>query len=234
MAFIPLYDTNPLRFIRWPYVNWGIIAINVFVFVFIEGGGLNEQSSRAAFYGFGFIPLTISDPTAINELAHVPDWLTLVTYAFIHGDFWHLLGNMLFLFVFGDNVEDSFGHVRYAAFFILCAIGAGLVFYLSVPASESPLIGASGAIAGVVAAYLMLHPNAKIWVLILARLPLRISALWVLAFWFLFQIYGIVTAKEGEEIAYWAHVGGFVSGVVLVFVFKRRGVKLFDRGTATG
>jgi len=234
MAFIPLYDTNPLRFIRWPFVNWGLIAVIVLVFFFVEGGGFQEETARASFYAFGFIPLTLSDPTAINDLAKVPDWASLLTYAFLHGDFWHLAGNMLFLFVFGDNVEDSLGHVRYAAFFILCAIGAGLAFYLSVPASESPLIGASGAIAGVVAAYLMLHPNAKIWVLILARIPLRISALWVLAFWFLFQIYGIATAKEGDEIAYWAHVGGFLSGAVLVLVFKRPGVKLFDRGAATG
>ena len=235
MAFIPLYDTNPLRFIRWPYVNWGLIAIMVLIFVFVQGAGFSEESSRAAFYGLGLIPVTLTDPTVTRDIyAIVPDWLTLLTYAFIHGDFWHLLGNMLFLFVFGDNVEDSLGHIRYLLFFCLCAVGAGLAFYLSVPGSESPLIGASGAIAGVVAAYLILHPHAKIWVLILARIPLRISALWVLGFWLLFQLYGLLTAGEGDDIAYWAHIGGFVSGAVLVLFLRRSGVKLFDRGAAAG
>jgi membrane associated rhomboid family serine protease len=232
MAFIPLYDTNPLRFIRWPLVNWTLIAVNILVFVFLQGGGLNEDTARASFYAFGFIPLTLSDPSAVNDLARVPDWASLLTYAFLHGDFWHLAGNMLFLFVFGDNVEDSLGHIRYLIFFCLCAILSGLAFYLSVPTSESPLIGASGAIAGVVAAYLILHPNAKIWVLILARIPLRISALWILGFWFIFQFWGIYSAGEGDAIAYWAHIGGFIAGAALVLILRRPGVRLFDRGTA--
>jgi membrane associated rhomboid family serine protease len=234
MAFIPLYDTNPLRFIRWPYVNWGLIAVEVLVFLLVQRAGVNEEVSRAAVTSFGLIPATLNDLAfRPEEYAIVPDTATLLTYAFLHGDFWHLLGNMLFLFVFGDNVEDSLGHVRYLIFFCLCAVGAGLAFYLSVPDSEAPLIGASGAVAGVVAAYLILHPNAKIWVLILARLPLRISALWLLGFWFLLQIYGIVTAGE-SEIAYWAHIGGFVTGALLVLFLRRPGVKLFDRGTAAG
>src|SRR5690349_9941304 len=173
MAFIPLYDTNPLRFIRWPYVNWGLIVLNVLIFVIVQDAGFNEDASRAAVTSFGLIPATLKGLAfRPEEYAIVPDYATLLTYAFFHGDFWHILGNMLFLFVFGDNVEDSLGHVRYLIFYCLAAVGAGLAFYLSVPTSEGPLIGASGAIAGVVAAYLVLHPHAKIWLLILARIPL--------------------------------------------------------------
>jgi membrane associated rhomboid family serine protease len=235
MAFIPLYDTNPLRFIRWPYVNWGLIVLNVLIFVIVQDAGFNEDASRAAVTSCGLIPATLKGLAfRPEEYAIVPDYATLLTYAFFHGDFWHILGNMLFLFVFGDNVEDSLGHVRYLIFYCLAAVGAGLAFYLSVPTSEGPLIGASGAIAAVVAAYLVLHPHAKIWVLILARIPLRISALWILGFWFLFQFWGIINAGPDDEIAYWAHIGGFISGAVLVLILRRPGVKLFDRGTAAG
>jgi membrane associated rhomboid family serine protease len=235
MAFIPLYDTNPLRFIRWPYVNWGLIALNILIFVVVQDAGLNEDVNRAAVTSFGLIPATLNNLAfRPEEYAVVPDSATLLTYAFFHGDFWHIAGNMLFLFVFGDNVEDSLGHIRYLIFYCLSAVGAGLAFYFSVPSSEGPLIGASGAIAGVVAAYLILHPHAKIWVLILARSPLRSSALWILGFWVLFQFWGIISAGPDEEIAYWAHIGGFVSGAVLVLFLRRPGVKLFDRGTAAG
>jgi len=235
MAFIPLYDTNPLRFIRWPYVNWGLIAFNILIFVVVQDAGLNETVNRAAVTSFGLIPATLNNLAfRPEEYAIIPDSLTLLTYAFFHGDFWHIAGNMLFLFVFGDNVEDSLGHIRYLIFYCLAAVGAGLAFYLSVPSSEGPLIGASGAIAGVVAAYLILHPHAKIWVLILARIPLRISALWILGFWVLFQVWGIISAGPDEEIAYWAHIGGFLSGAILVLFLRRPGVKLFDRGTAAG
>jgi membrane associated rhomboid family serine protease len=233
MAFIPLYDSNPLRHISRPWVTYAFILINIVVFFFIEGGGFSG-ADRATVITFGLIPATLGDLAMRPEdLELIPDYLTLITYAFFHGDFWHLLGNMLFLWVFGDNVEDSLGHVRYFIFYCLCAVGAGLAFYISVPTSESPLIGASGAIAGVVAAYLVLHPHAKIWILIFARIPIRISALWVLGFWLAYQIYGIVTSGE-SEVAWWSHIGGFVTGAILVLFLKRRGIRLFDRGPAPG
>ena len=183
--------------------------------------------------GFGLIPAVLQRsmvrPAGRDCSPSSPDWLTLITYAFLHADFWHLLGNMLFLWVFADNIEDAFGHVRFLIFYLLCAIGAGLVFVLSDPESQTPLVGASGAIAGVVAAYLMLHPQQKIWVLVLFRIPLRLRAFWVLGFWVLFQFYSILVAQPSEQVAWWAHVGGLVTGAILVLVLRRRGVPLFDR-----
>src|SRR5690606_28141004 len=125
-------------------------------------------------------------------------------------DFWHLIGNMVFLWVFADNVEDAMGHVRYAIFYLLCALGAGYAYVLSAPASQAPVVGASGAIAGVVAAYFMLHPTQKIWVLLFGRIPVRLGAIWVLGAWILFQVYSIVTAGPDDEVAWWSHVGGLV------------------------
>jgi membrane associated rhomboid family serine protease len=233
MAFIPLYDTNPHRYIRWPFVNWALIGVSALVFVVLQHGG-TADAARAGVISFGLIPATLNHAAERPaDLALVPDQVTLLTYAFFHGDFWHLAGNMLFLWVFGDNVEDSLGHLRYLLFYCLVAAAAGIAFVWSAPGSESPLIGASGAVAGIVAAYLILHPHAKVWVLVLARIPLRISALWILCFWILFQIYGIVIAGA-TEVAYWAHIGGFVSGAALVPLLRRPGVRLFDRGGEAG
>ena len=228
MAFIPIYDTNRLRYIRWPLVSWGLILANVLVFFFFESGTL-DGADEASTVGFGLIPAAINH-IAVRppEFYEVPDWLTLVTYAFVHADFWHLAGNMIFLWVFADNVEDSLGHVRFILFYLLCAVGAGYAYVWSAPASEAPVIGASGAIAGIVAAYLILHPYAKVWVLALGRIPLRISALWVLGFWILFQIFGVLAAGN-DGTAWWSHIGGVLTGAVLVLVLRRRGVQLFDR-----
>ena len=139
---------------------------------------------------------------------------------------------MVFLWVFADNIEDAFGHLRFLLFYLLCAIGAGLIFVLSDPDGQGPLVGASGAVAGVVAAYLMLHPFQRVWVLVLMRIPIRLPAYWVLGFWVLFQIYSILTAEPGDRIAWWAHIGGLITGAVLVLVLRRRGVPLFDRPSA--
>ena len=113
--------------------------------------------------------------------------VTLVTYAFLHGDFWHLAGNMIFLWVLADNVEDALGHGRFLIFYLLCAIAGGYAYVLTDPASAAPVIGASGAIAGCISAYLLLHPKAKMWVLVFARIPIRLSALYVLGFWIVVQ-----------------------------------------------
>ncbi len=183
MSIFPIYDGRPLRHIRRPYASWALIGLNVLIYLVLEGGGFGSVN-EASVLSFGLIPavfngyLTLPPPFAV-----VPDWATILTYSFLHGDFWHLLGNMVFLWVFADNVEDAFGHARFVLFYALCAIGAGYAFVLSDPASQSPVIGASGAIAGVVAAYLILHPRQKIWVLALGRIPLRLGAFWVLGFW---------------------------------------------------
>jgi len=229
VSIFPIYDGRPLRHIRRPYASWALIGLNVLIYLVLEGGGFGSVN-EASVLSFGLIPavfngyLTLPPPFAV-----VPDWATILTYSFLHGDFWHLLGNMVFLWVFADNVEDAFGHARFVLFYALCAIGAGYAFVLSDPASQSPVIGASGAIAGVVAAYLILHPRQKIWVLALGRIPLRLGAFWVLGFWVLFQFYSILVAQPGDPIAWWAHIGGLLTGAVLVLVMRRRGVPLFGR-----
>lgn len=233
MPIFPIHDGRVLTHVTRPYATWTIIAVNVIVYFFFEGGAWGE-ASFAAVYGFGLIPATCNDYFDLPaDVVALPDWLTLVTYAFLHADFWHLLGNMVFLWVFADNIEDAFGHIRFVIFYLLCAVGAGLVFVLSDPAAQTPLVGASGAIAGVVAAYLMLHPRQKVWVLFLFRIPLRLPAFWVLGFWVLFQFYSILVAQPGDQIAWWAHVGGLITGAILVLVLRRRGVPLFDRAADT-
>ncbi|MEP0322346.1 rhomboid family intramembrane serine protease [Bauldia litoralis] len=182
---------------------------------------------------FGLIPGVFNDYFVLpDDLVVVSDQMTLLTYAFLHGSLWHLVGNMVFLWVFADNVEDAFGHVRFIIFYVLCAIGAGYAYVLTDPTSQAPVIGASGAVAGIVAAYLMLHPRQKVWVLVLARVPLRLSAFWVLGFWVLFQVYAILVAQPGDEVAWWSHIGGLITGAILVVFLRRRGVPLFDRARA--
>lgn len=229
--FIPLHDANSLRYIRLQYVTIGLIVANIAVFALTALG--SEQFAAAAVYGLGFIPSVAFDTAELPpELAVVPEDLTYLTYAFLHGDIFHLGGNMLFLWVFGDNVEDALGHVRYLIFYLLCAVAGALVHGLMAPGSEMPLIGASGAIAGVVAAYLILHPRVKIWVLAFGRIPLRIPAYILLVLWILFQFVMLLSAGE-DQISWSAHVGGIVAGAVLVLVLRRRGVPLMDKDVVT-
>ncbi|MET1416210.1 rhomboid family intramembrane serine protease [Roseibium sp. HPY-6] len=226
--FIPLHDQNQLDHVPRPYVNLAIIAVNVIVFLVLQDAG-NYQTVNASSISHGLIPVVLFD---IRDLAPqfqvLPDWMSLVTYAFLHGNFMHLIGNMLFLWVFGDNVEDAMGHSRYLAFYIICAIVSGLAYALLDLDSDMPLIGASGAVSGVVAAYLMLHPKVKVWVLALGRIPLRLSAQWLLGAWVLYQIYNAFAFPE-SQVAWIAHVGGLAAGAILVLFFRRKGVPLFDR-----
>jgi membrane associated rhomboid family serine protease len=178
--------------------------------------------------GLGYIPSTIYDiAERPPELTMVPDYATYVTYAFLHSDVFHLGGNMLFLWVFGDNVEDALGHFRYFVFYLACAIAGAFVHGMTGPDSQAPLIGASGAVAGVVAAYLILHPRVKIWILAFARIPLRVPAYVALALWIAFQF--VMFAIGGEDQISWGcHVGGIVAGGVLVFLLRRRGQPILD------
>jgi len=150
---------------------------------------------------------------------------------FFHGDILHLAGNMVFLWVFGDNVEDALGHFRFLIFYLACGAIAGLMHALMLPSSEAPLIGASGAVAGVVAAYLMLHPKVRVWILILRFIPIQISAAFALGAWILTQFVMVLVPETGP-VAWWAHVGGILAGAVLVLFMRRPGVPLFDRGIA--
>ncbi len=226
--FIPLHDHNSIEHVTQPFVNWALIAANFAVFIFVQNAGVGEAANASA-YSYGLISSVVFDIKDLApELQAVPDTFTLVSYAFLHGDWMHLIGNMLFLWVFGDNVEDAMGHIKYLIFYLACAAAAGLAYALASFGSDVPLVGASGATSGVVAAYLMLHPKVKIWVLALGRLPLRLSAQWVLGAWVIYQIVNAAIAEE-SQVAWSAHIGGLIAGAILVLFLRRRGVPLFDK-----
>lgn len=225
--FIPLYDDNPLRHLPRPYVNYALIGVNIFCFLLT--GGVDPSAVDTAAIGFGFIPAVVDGYELISP-QEIPAAFTFVTYAFLHVSWLHLLGNIAFLWVFGDNIEDALGHFRYLVFYLVCAAAAAFMHSLVYPDSPAPLIGASGAVAGVVGAYLVLHPRVKLWVLLLGRIPLRLSAMWVLGGWVIFQVFNIFAAGEEDSTAWWAHIGGLAVGAGLVVLLRRRGVPLFDRG----
>lgn len=229
--FVPLHDENVLKSIRFPYVTVALIIANVVVFVF-EVMGLSE----AVIASFAIVPAELVSTAGLLGPAELPDQsigvperFTLLSYMFFHGDVLHLAGNMLFLWVFGDNVEDAMGHLRFLVFYILCGIFAGLAHAFMMPGSPNPLIGASGAVAGVIAAYLMLHPRVRVWVLAFQFIPLRLSAAVVLGIWILTQFIMILLPEVGP-VAWYAHIGGLIAGAVLVVFLKRRDVPLFDKG----
>jgi rhomboid family protein len=229
-VFIPLHDANALKHIKVQYVTLAVIIANVLIWLFFTSPFYASQDAiQAAVYSYGFIPVIASgEQTLPLELQRIPPWASYVSYAFMHGSFMHLAGNMLFVWVFGDNVEDAMGHVRFLVFYLCCAAAGALMHAFMLPQSEAPLIGASGAAAGVVTAYLLLHPRVKVWVLALGRIPLRLSALWVIGAWIVLQLVNFAYPTE-DPVSFAAHVGGIAAGAVLLPVFKRRGVALFDR-----
>ena len=224
--FIPLYDTNHLRTIRLQYVTIALIVLNVGAYLATTIGG--ESFANAAVLGLSFIPSVVHHTAELApQFVIIPENLSYLTYSFLHADIFHLGGNMLFLWVFGDNVEDALGHFRYLLFYVACAIGGAFFHGLVAPDSQAPLIGASGAIAGVVVAYLILFPRVKIWILAFARIPLRIPAYIPLALWILLQF--TMFAMGGEDQISWAcHIGGIISGAALVLLLRRRNVPLSD------
>ncbi|WP_173933678.1 rhomboid family intramembrane serine protease [Chelativorans sp. Marseille-P2723] len=229
--FIPIHDANHLRHIRLQYVTLAIIALNIGVWLTTSMGGM--QFTQLAAISLGYIPSVANELAMLPpELELVPWPLTYFTYAFIHGDILHLGGNMLFLWVFGDNVEDAVGHFRFLVFYLACA-AAGAAFHgITLPDSQSPLIGASGAVAGLISAYLILHPRVKLWVLAFARIPLRMPAYIALALWISTQFVMFLAFPE-DQVSWAAHIGGIVAGAVLVVFLRRPGVPLFDRNLVT-
>ena len=229
--FIPLHDANSLKHIKLQFVTIAIIAINVIVWLVMSAGG--EQAQMATALGYGYVPSVINDINELTpELVKLPEELTYITYAFLHADILHLGGNMLFLWVFGDNVEDALGHFKYLLFYLLSAAAGAWFHGFVVPASDSPLIGASGAVAGIVAAYLILHPRVKVWVLAFGRIPLRIPAFIPLLLWVGLQFVMFAGDRE-NQVSWAAHIGGMAAGAILVIILRRRGVPLFDSNIET-
>lgn len=226
--FIPLHDGVPLRFMRAPYVTHVLIALCVLVYLLLTLRE-SETGQIAVAAGFGLIPSVLFGTAQLPaELLQAPAWLTPLSNVFLHLGLAHLLGNMLFLFVFGDNVEDAMGHARFLLFFCLCGLGGSLAHALVNPASEQPLIGASGAISGIIAAYLMLYPRVRIWGLAFNWIPLRITALYAILAWVLFQLVQALLDPDGH-VGWWAHLGGLATGVALTPVFIHRQARLFGR-----
>ena len=219
---VPIYDDNPFAAPVKPVVTWCLIAANLAVF-FYEAGASQLALDRM----IDIFSLTPAAFTGNMEArGWVPAFATIFTYQFFHADIAHLLGNMVFLWVFGDDVERAIGRWRFLAFYLLCGVVGGLVFIAIDLQAGIELIGASGAIAGLVVAYVMLRPCAKITVL-LGIIPLRISAYWVVGLFVLIQLWNL-GASSKSEVAYWCHFGGMVAGGVLFPLIKPRWVKLFQ------
>jgi membrane associated rhomboid family serine protease len=231
--FIPLHDDNPLRVISFPFVTVTIIAVNIFVFIFVQSG-LVGGAGEAATYAYAIIPCQLLGQTCASGIGAqipvgfgAPEMITPLSYMFLHGSLMHLVGNMLFLWVFGDNVEDAMGHLRFLLFYLLCGVIAGYVHSVMAASAGTPLIGASGAVAGVIAAYLMLHPNVMVWALAFGALSVHLKAMWVLGAWVATQFFMLFSAQQGMT-AWWAHIGGLAAGAALVLLFRRPGVRLFQ------
>ncbi|SOC84368.1 Membrane associated serine protease, rhomboid family [Ensifer adhaerens] len=227
--FLPIHDQIGLKYIRRAYVNYTLIIANILVWIVLRRETVLDQNTVQM--ALGFIPGVIFNGDRLDPtIALVPSWATFITYAFFHIDFMHIAVNLLFLFVFGDNVEDALGHVRYALFYLACAAFGALIHGLTDPTSQIPLIGASGAISGVISAYVLLHPRVRVWVLVLFGIPLPLPAFVPLLLWIGEQFYMLAT-DPGGMVSWGAHTGGIVAGAILVIILKRPGVALLDRKT---
>jgi membrane associated rhomboid family serine protease len=222
---IPIRDA--IRSKNFPAVNFIIIGLNIIVFLWqlSQGPHLKE-----AFFLYGIVPLRYSDPEISIQFTKFQQFLPFLTSMFLHGGFLHILGNMWFLYIFGDNIEDRLGHIRYFIFYLLCGVAAGFVHLYTNWNSKIPTIGASGAISGIMGAYLLLYPRSRILTLIpiffffqFVELPAFIF----FGYWLLIQLFSAgLTPRNVGGIAFWAHIGGFVAGLIFV--------KLFDVIPRTG
>lgn len=231
---IPFRDDNPTQYP--PVITVSIIVLCVLVFFWQLSLG---RAAESAIYALGAIPAVLFNLKELPvDLAMVPPGATVFTSMFLHGSVMHLAGNMLYLWIFGNNVEDALGHFRFIVFYLLCGTAAVFAQAIADPNSMMPMIGASGAISGVLGAYVLLYPHAKVMVAIpIGFYPYitSLKALWVLGLWLLLQILSSLLAAQGEAgVAFLAHVGGFIAGMILVLFMRRRGVRLFhpERGTA--
>lgn len=224
--FLPLADQNPHRRIDTPYVTFALIAMNVAAFLFTTGL-VSSQAANMNALGLGLIPAVITDRAALApDLILVPAQATWLTYMFMHAGWMHLIGNMLFLWVFADNVEDAMGHARFLIFYLLCGFLGGALHLVLNTGSQAPLVGASAAISGVLAAYLMLFPRVRVFGLAFNIIPITIPVWLALGAWVLLQVFHLVTSRGGDT-AWSAHVGGLIAGALLVWLFKMPDVGLF-------
>jgi membrane associated rhomboid family serine protease len=221
---IPLRDD--IESSKPPLVTTGLIAVNLLVYVFQVLSGTGQEAWA---WKFGLVPIELTRGVEVTPSLHTPVVLNLFTSMFLHGGFFHVAGNMLYLWIFGDNVEDRLGHFRFIVFYLVCGLIAALFFVWTEPNLKVPLVGASGAIAGVLGAYLLSYPHARIATLIFFGFFIRviyIPAVFVLGLWFVLQVISGLPAAGGSGgggVAFLAHVGGFLAGMLLVLPFSPRG-----------
>ena len=225
---IPISDDPGYRH-SFPIIMVGLLLLNILVFLYELS--LPFDGRQIFFLRAGLIPFELTTGTDLPPRDLVPPWATIFTSMFLHGGFLHLAGNMLFLWVFGDNVEDRLGHLRFLIFYLAAGTLAALTQVFISPGSRIPLVGASGAIAGVLAGYLILFPNAQVRTLLFLgpfiTLP-RLPAVFLIGFWIVLQFFsgiaslGVRTQATEGGVAYWAHIGGFVAGLILILIFPKR------------
>jgi membrane associated rhomboid family serine protease len=218
----PIRDDNPQ--VNKPIATYIIIGLNIVAWVLLQGAGMGEQLNNSVCQ-FGLIPsdLFASDfsSTGHQVCSGGSGWLGAFSSMFMHGSWMHIIGNMWFLWVFGDNIEDSMGSIRFAIFYLLSGLLAAATQVFSQPDSIIPMVGASGAIGGVMGAYIMLFPRVKVHMLVFIMI-IRVPAVAMLGYWIVVQVMGGISSMSvtGGGVAFWAHVGGFVGGALLALVFK--------------
>jgi membrane associated rhomboid family serine protease len=220
---IPLRDENPVS--ATPWLTWALVASCVLIFLWQVS--LGESGFNRVVFTLGVIPAVLLGHAQLPaEVAVVPPSVTILTSMFLHGGWLHLAGNMLYLWVFGDNIEDRMGRLRFLLFYLACGVAAVFAQALPAPETRVPMIGASGAISGVLGAYLLLFPRARVLVLVpfgFILKVIRLPAVWVLGLWFAIQLISSLLAPAGEGgVAFRAHLGGFVAGLVLAPLFLPR------------
>lgn len=229
----PIRDINPT--LGTPLATWGLIGLNLLVWVFIQGMG-GEAAMAKSLCQYGLIPADLLDKAPLDAVIPLSDKLactlegshplpTLLTHMFMHGGWFHIITNMWFLYIFGDNVEDALGSARFVGFYLLCGLAAATTQLMADSNALIPMVGASGAIGGVLGAYARLYPQARVVTLVplgfyFARIEL--PAIAMLGYWFFLQLAGGIPALSGTGggVAFWAHIGGFLAGLVLVGVMR--------------
>ena len=218
---IPLKDDNPTRI--FPIVTIGIIAANILVFTYQLSLGAGYEKF---IFTYGAFPYEITHSVDIGPPVQMPVFFTVYSSMFMHGGFMHIIGNMLYLWIFGNNIEDSMGHIRFIFFYLICGTVASLTHIFLAPNSKIPMVGASGAVSGILGAYLLLFPHARILTLVTFGFfikMIKIPAMVVLGFWIVLQFLNstVASGSEGGGVAWFAHIGGFFAGLILINFFKK-------------
>lgn len=222
----PLRDDNPAEL--FPVITIGLILVTATVWILVQGAGLSEGALVGSVCTYGAIPAELTGADGWSRSPCTPGglrWGALLTSMFLHGGWGHVVGNMWFLWIFGNNVEDSMGHLRFLLFYVVAGLVAAGAHALSEPASTLPMVGASGAISAIMGAYLVLYPRARVRTLLFLFVFITVvdlPAFVYLGYWFLLQLVGTQAPVAAGGVAFWAHVGGFAAGVLLVFLFRNR------------